>query len=504
MLVEIALVLLSLLLVLYWYITKNFGYFKSRGLAESPGTFPFGSKRMKDLMLRRTNFLDSFNEVVKDFPDDKIFGIYSFGKRELIVKDLELAKMILIKDADYFTDRPRFDLKGSDKEGDRIFDNMLLQLTGEEWKKARSMVSPVFTSGKLRLMVPHIDKSATNLEDVFKLSSASGEILEAKEVYGKFALDAISTSGFGIESNSFKDPDTIFRKTALKMIGAEEAGMNRIIRGLLLLIAPRIATKVFGMSVLPAGTAEFFAKIIRQTVKQRKETGQRRNDIIDLLLDEIKKNKDDNHTNEETELLLISNALIFFFAGFDTTSLTLAMCIFAFINNPAMQDKVRDEIRTVIGDSEITIDHIQELKFTENCINEALRFYGVIRVLQRVCTKDYRVPGTDFVIPQGMEVTVFTPSFAEDSFYNHEKFDPDNFDANNNPNKFGFAGFGQGPRNCIGMRYAYIALKLALVHTLTKFKVMKCDETVEKLQFDVGKNYFKGGVKFKVELLTEE
>ena len=31
-----------------------------------------------------------------------------------------------------------------------------------------------------------------------------------------------------------------------------------------------------------------------------------------------------------------------------------------------------------------------------------------------------------------------------------DKFDPDNFDPVNNPNKFGFTGFGHGPRNCIG------------------------------------------------------
>jgi len=456
--------------------------------------------------------LNAFDAVVKDFPDDKIFGLYNFGKKVLLVKDLELAKLILIKDAEYFTDRLRIDVSGSNKEGDKIFDNMITQLRGEEWKKARMMVSPVFTSGKLKLMVPHIDKCASNIEEVFKVATVSGEVFDAKEVFGKYALDAISTSGFGIESNSFKEPNSIFRKTALKMVGAEgNDGFIRILRFLILLIAPKLATKVLGVSVLPGGTAEFFAKIIRQTVQQRKKTGQRRNDIIDLLLDEIEKLKDNNETSEatktcdDTEVMLISNALIFFFAGFDTTSLTLALCIYAFVKNPEMQEKVREEIRTVIGDSQnITIDHLQDLKLMEKCINEAIRFYGIVSVLQRVCTKDYTIPGTDFVIPKGMEVNVYAKSYAEECFYNSSEFDADNFDASNNPNKFGFTGFGQGPRNCIGMRYAYIALKLALVHTLSKFKVVTCDETVEELQFDMGKNYFKGGIKFKVELLTEE
>ena len=50
-----------------------------------------------------------------------------------------------------------------------------------------------------------------------EVSAKTGEIIDAKDTYGKFALDAIATSGFGIESNSFKDPDSVFRINALKV-----------------------------------------------------------------------------------------------------------------------------------------------------------------------------------------------------------------------------------------------------------------------------------------------
>ena len=67
------------------------------------------------------------------------------------------------------------------------------------------------------MMVPHVQKCAENLDDVFSSAADSGEILEAKEVFGKYTIDAIATSGFGIELNSFKDPDSLFRQTALRM-----------------------------------------------------------------------------------------------------------------------------------------------------------------------------------------------------------------------------------------------------------------------------------------------
>ena len=82
----------------------------------------------------------------------------------------------------------------------------------------RALVSPVFTSGKLKLMVPHIDKCGGNLVDFLKTGAVTGEVLEAKDVFGKFTLDSIATSGFGIESNSFKEPENVFRINALKLV----------------------------------------------------------------------------------------------------------------------------------------------------------------------------------------------------------------------------------------------------------------------------------------------
>ena len=82
----------------------------------------------------------------------------------------------------------------------------------------RAIVSPVFTSGKLKLMVPHISRCGANIAEHLKTAALTGEILEAKDMFGKFTLDSIATSGFGIESNSFKDPENIFRVNAMKIV----------------------------------------------------------------------------------------------------------------------------------------------------------------------------------------------------------------------------------------------------------------------------------------------
>jgi cytochrome P450 family 9 len=141
MLVEILLLLLTSFLGVYFYITKNYGYFKAKGLAEAPGSFPFGSEHMWKLMTRKISAISMFDEMIKQFPEDNIFGVYAFGMRDLVVKDLELAKRILIKDADHFMDRPAIDTEGATKESDKIFALFLTNLKGEQWKKVPISIS---------------------------------------------------------------------------------------------------------------------------------------------------------------------------------------------------------------------------------------------------------------------------------------------------------------------------------------------------------------------------
>ena len=58
-------------------------------------------------------------------------------------------------------------------------------------------------------------------------------------------------------------------------------------------------------------------------------------------------------------------------------------------------------------------------------------------------------------------------------------FDPDNFSKD--PDFFSFLAFGQGPRNCIGKRYAMIAMKLGLAHIMRRFRFVKTDNTSDRL-----------------------
>ena len=166
MLVEIFMCLLTLFLFVYWYITKEWGYFKKCGIPECTPSFPIGSQFAWDMFLQKIPFTELQTEATNQFPDEKMYGGYLLGSRLLVIKDLELAKQVCIKDFDHFTDRGLFSFdqfSESTTEEAKSIKLWLLSLKGEEWKQMRTIVSPVFTSGKLRLMSRHITKVRVTL-----------------------------------------------------------------------------------------------------------------------------------------------------------------------------------------------------------------------------------------------------------------------------------------------------------------------------------------------------
>jgi len=133
-------ILVILLAVWYYQLTKQYGIFEAKGIKEPPKLFPIGtiSSGWRTLF-GKSNFLQSLNQLYTDYPKERYLGTFSFGMPILMVKELEDIKSILIKDFDHFVDRRDFfgtqDVSLADEdEGTKILANMLTLLTGDKWK----------------------------------------------------------------------------------------------------------------------------------------------------------------------------------------------------------------------------------------------------------------------------------------------------------------------------------------------------------------------------------
>jgi len=62
-------------------------------------------------------------------------------------------------------------------------------------------------------------------------------------------------------------------------------------------------------------------------------------------------------------------------------------------------------------------------------------------------------------------------------------------------------GFGLGPRNCIGMRFALLQVKTAIVRLVANYEVLPCSKTIKEMIPDPLSRSFmpKGGIWMKLQ-----
>ena len=103
--IEILLVCLSLFLLLYRYITKQFGKWESLNIPYSKVTFPFGTYNF--FSGRHLDEMNAYDH--KKFAKEPYFGWFLLGKPVLGLNDASLLKHIMVKDFDHFVDRQSYE-----------------------------------------------------------------------------------------------------------------------------------------------------------------------------------------------------------------------------------------------------------------------------------------------------------------------------------------------------------------------------------------------------------
>lgn len=101
--------------------------------------------------------------------------------------------------------------------------------------------------------------------------------------------------------------------------------------------------------------------------------------------------------------------------------------------------------------------------------------------------KDYPIPGTKLTIPKGasVELPVYSLQHDPEHYPEPEKFDPERFSAENVKarNPFTFLPFGEGPHNCIGIRFGLMQSKIAVLKIIQNFELSPSDKTPIPMKF---------------------
>lgn len=131
--------------------------------------------------------------------------------------------------------------------------------------------------------------------------------------------------------------------------------------------------------------------------------------------------------------------------------------------------------------------------------------YTPANTLFREAVTDYDIPGTNLRIDKGTAIIIPIYSIHNDPeiYPEPEKFDPDRFTSENikSRHSFSFLPFGDGPRNCIGMRFALLESRLAIAMIIKSFNLTLNSKTPTKLEWDPSdfQMIIKGGIYLNAE-----
>lgn len=203
---------------------------------------------------------------------------------------------------------------------------------------------------------------------------------------------------------------------------------------------PNLSRKLH-ISLLPKEQSDFFLTNFLQTIEYREKNGIVRNDFVSLLL-----GLKDFYTPTE----LAGESFIVFLGGSETSSILITFACYELALNPEIQKRLRDEIKAGLNenDGKLTYEMLFGFKYLDMVINESLRKYPPIPAATRKCTTEYKIPGTDLIIPKGVQIQLPVYSLHRDPehYPEPEKFDPERFNAENskNRNPFTFLPFAEG------------------------------------------------------------
>ncbi|XP_063534371.1 cytochrome P450 6B5-like [Cydia strobilella] len=462
--------------LLYYYITRTFSYWKDRNVA-GPKPIPFFGNMYKSAM--RYDSQGGLYKIIYDsFPREKVVGMFRMTTPTLIVRDLDILKHILVKDFDNFVDRG---LEFS-KEG---LGQNLFHSDGETWRGLRSRFSPIFTNSKLKNMMYLLTDRADKFVDYVSETISTTPEQSIHRLLQKYTMSTISACAFGLDLDTCRGDIQ-----ALQRVDKEIFTPNFTFE--LDMLFPGILKKL-NMSLFPAYMTNFFKEIIETVTTQRNGQPSNRKDFMDLILElknkkqvEVVKKDSDGEalTIEITNSVMEGQAFVFYAAGYETSASTMGFMLYHLALDTKIQDRLRNEIDEYLErhGGKIELDALNELQYLDQVFSETLRMYPIVDHLLRKAANDYELPGTNVKVAKGQVVITSLMGIHHDEKYypEPEKFDPDRFSPENVADRHSCAymPFGLGPRHCIGMRFARVQSVVCIIKFFSKFRLEASKNTV--------------------------
>ena len=394
-----------------------------------------------------------------------------FWNTQLVIYDKQLIKQIFVKDFQSFVDR------GAPALLPHPFNLNLLEVKGQQWKRLRTIMTPTFTSGKLKQIFFRIVEYSNYCLDRVEDDCNDGKSMDLQKLAGKYSLGIIGTLAFGLDirSNDREMTESLLSKLKEPAENIETTNPLPLI-GFLFPFFISSYPDEKGDCKLPNVSAEIMEPVMQmvEQVYNHRKDGHTRNDMFQMLFEASTKDGDGMNKHE-----LFSNVAVFLLAGFHTTMTSLSFSMYLLAQRPDLQEECAQEVERLLdGADELTYEMVHEMKLVELVMKETIRLFPPVRRHFRKCVSPTHLGGS----PIEKGVTLIVPAHVINRLPEYwgddaEEFNPKRFLNREGADDAEFQAFGYGQRRCIGERLALLEGKLFLARLLLKYRLVACDES---------------------------
>ncbi|KAJ6637457.1 putative cytochrome P450, partial [Pseudolycoriella hygida] len=333
---------------------------------------------------------------------------------------------------------------------------------GEVWRKHRRLVSPSFSE---KVVMSYVKIFARLSRDLIKnlRKMLNKEPFDIRRYISDFTLDAFFAATFSVDVDA--DERVMFHRNM--KFGQSLIGK----RFFLPWYQSEWIWKITGYSKLTEKVARESIDGMNKVVQKLIDNGSSEITFLERLL------RISEETDEFTLDDVKAEAITALIAGSDTSAASIAYTLLLLAMHPDHQERVFDELKTILPskDTAICAEHIPKMKYLEVCISESLRLFPVVSLMSKM-VKNGSINLSGYTVHPGVSIVIGVNRVQRKMKYwgpDANKFDPRRFLPENimKVNRFAYIPFSDGSRNCVGYKYAYVAMKSILAHILRNYRL---------------------------------
>lgn len=329
-----------------------------------------------------------------------------------------------------------------------IGDSMLIA-EGADWRRQRRAAAPAFQPRHIDALGPVMSAAAERAAS--RVGAQTGQAADLLAEMTRATFEVISDVTFSGE-------EAVGRDVVLRAAEAYAEAQGKM-SFLDVLGAPEWVPRPGRMR--PDPHMEGMKRDATETVVRRRDRPREgAPDLLDLLLGADDLDDDD----------VRDNLLAFIVAGHETTALTLAWALYLLGFDPDVQHRARDEAQSVLGTRVADASDVPNLPFIRATIDETLRLYPPAGFLSRTAREQDMLCGSTVLPGDTVSVPVYAVHRHHSLWDAPDAFRPERFLGGPPVSRYGYLPFGDGPRICIGARFALNEAVVILATLLARFR----------------------------------